>query len=231
MKEELPSLELWLPDIKKYVFENAGQCLEDIGFSYLKSDSAYRRTRSRNYEEFCFVFANQFPVSYRIAFLLQIWNHQIKTAKTGFPLQSKIDNYKLRSLVLFMNHFPMPGQADQEKILDNAFLLVTNKDLFLYTDRMMRILQEQAIPLADQLCELDGIDSFFGDRPGWSVNSLNFNNITSELAAAKLNAKRNFKEVFQQIITGIDQKVLQKEMGTDMKENTTKFYEYLKSKY
>jgi hypothetical protein len=231
MNEKMPSLELWLPDIKKYIFETAGHCLSAAGYNFIKSDGAYRRIHAKNYEEFCFVFANQFPVNYRIGFLLQIWNHQIKTAKSGFPQQEKIDNYKLRSIVLFINNFTLPEQISSEQLINNAFLVVTNKDLFVATENITHLLQEQAIPLADQLCELDGIDSFFADRPGWSVNSLNFNNITSELAAAKLNNKRNIHEIFQQILAGIDQKILQMEMGADMKENTIKFYEYLNSKY
>ena len=225
------ALELWLPDIKKYVFENAGQCLEAAGFSFLKPDNSYKQTHGKNNEEIRFVFTNQFPVSYRIGFLFQIWNHQIKTVKAGFPFMAKMENYKLRSLVLFMNNFVLPDQEGNEQSVLNALLLVTNKDLFVATDHITRLLQEQVIPLADQLFDLDGIDAYFVDRPGWSIDSLNFNNISTELTAAKLNKKRNFEEVYMQIVTAIDQKIQAKEMGDEMKEHTAKYCEYLRSKY
>jgi len=228
MNNKLEPLELWLPDIKKYIVDVIGYPLTAAGFTFQKSDFSFKRSHGKNFEEFSIIIANQFPVSYRLGFLLQIWNHEIKTIKAAFPRQSKIENFKFRGLVLFMNHFTNKPGLDDQSTPAMDYLLVTNRDLFAAADGVMRLLQEQAIPLADQLSELDGVDAFFADRSEWSVNSLNPNNMFSDLVAAKLNRKRDYHLVFGEMMERVEQKIQDKEMGPEIKGLTEDFYAYLK---
>jgi hypothetical protein len=226
---ELPELELWLPDIKKYAKKNLVRLLKSAGYKFNRSDFSFRKKHGKHFEEFSFNFFNRFPLNYRVNFLLQIWNNDIKTIKANFPYQSKIENYKLRSLVLFMTEFQEPGDSlheDQGPIKD--YVLVTNTDLFNAIDAMHRMLQDRAIPLGRQLSSLDGLDRFFATHPGWAVNTLNMNNISTELIAARLNQKRNLEEVFSQINRAIDLKIEQKEMSSDIKEMVALYHDYVK---
>jgi hypothetical protein len=228
MNEDLSHLELWMPDIKRYIRKNPGTMLEAEGFVYNKPDFSFKRKHKKTFEELSFLFVNQFPISYRINFLLQIWNHDVKTIKEAYPHQSDIENYKLRSLVFFMRDFI--SEAEYAETFQSAgydFLVLTNKDLFRAADAIAGILQEQTIPLCNQLSKLDGLDRFFEDRPGWSVNSLNINNITTDLIVAKLNRKRDFREVVRQISIDIDRKIADKEMDKEAKLSVEKFCNYL----
>ena len=174
------------------------------------------------------MFVNQFPMNYRINFLMQIWNNDVKTVKANFPLQAKVEKYKLRSLVIFMREFMENMDfTDSNQIPVNDYLLVTNRDLFIAIDTISRILLERALPLCNQLATLEGLDAFFAAKPGWAVNSLNFNNISTELTVARLNGRRDFQAVYQQIMEDIDQKIISKEMGTDTKALVAHFYHYL----
>ncbi|HTQ28453.1 MAG TPA: hypothetical protein VMI35_10005 [Puia sp.] len=228
MNEELSPLELWMPEIKKYIRQTPGLLLESQGFVYNRPDFSFKRKHKKNAEEFCFVFVNQFPISYRLNFLLQIWNHDVKTVKEAYPYKSSIENYKLRSLVFFMRDFMTESDYDPEfQDAGYNFLVLNNRDLFNAADTITRILQEQALPLCNQLSELGGLDRFFEDRPGWSVNSLNINNIITELIAARLNRKRNFPEVCQQTLAYIDKKIEACEMEKDTKTAAEQFCKFL----
>jgi hypothetical protein len=230
MNDALQPLELWLPDIKKYILEVIIQPLKSARYDFNKTDFSFKRTHGKNFEEFSFLFANQFPVNYRLGFLLQTWNHDIKIIKAAYPRQSNLDNYKLRSLVLFMSHFLSKPASEEPNFPVNDFVLVTNKDLFFAADSIILLLQEQALPLADQLSELDGLDSFFSDRPNWSVDSLNLNNMTTELTAAKLNGKTDYHQRFQKMIAATEQKILDQQMATESKAIMEDFYFYLKNR-
>jgi hypothetical protein len=231
MNDKFPPLELWLPDIKKYVFESLQKLLIPAGFSFRKSESAFRREHGKDHEEFSILFANQFPINYRLSFLLEIWNHEVKSVKSAFPGHTAIENFKMRSLVLFLNQFKARNTGQEEINQANDFVLYTNKDLFLATDNLVRLIQEQALPLADQLSELDGLDSFFEDRKGWSVNNLNLNNMTTDLIVAKLNGKRNMAMAYEEMLENIDQKIQAREMSEDIKKIIARLYLFLKAKY
>src|SRR5208282_4227915 len=126
---ELPELELWLPDIKKYAKKNLVRLLKSAGYRFNRSDFSFRKKHGKHFEEFSFNFFNRFPLSYRVNFLLQIWNNDIKAVKANFPYQSKIENYKLRSLVLFMTEFQDADDSDHdEQAPIKDYVLVTNTD-------------------------------------------------------------------------------------------------------
>jgi hypothetical protein len=228
--EKAPQLELWLPEIKKYIFEVFGPILKPAGFSFRRFDGSYKREHGRDLEDITFLFANQFPLNYRLSFLMEIWNHQIKSIKSSFSRQSLIEKYKLRSVVMFMADFmPKPNVENERKKINN-FTLVTYKDLFVATESIIAMMQKQAMPLADQLSTIDGMDKFFADRPGWTVDNLNPNNMTTELAAAKLNNKRNVQELFENMIERINVKISNMEMSTDTRVAMEEFHAHIKNK-
>jgi hypothetical protein len=82
-----------------------------------------------------------------------------------------------------------------------AYELYDNKELFEVGDELKSIIYEKVLPLSEQFLTLNGIDSFFEERPGWSVKSLRLNNVLTELIVAKLNRKRNFSHLSNQIMS------------------------------
>src|ERR1700730_575553 len=105
MYERLPSLELWFPSIKKYLYKTVGGQIESEGFKFNKSEFSFKRKHGKDYEELCFVLQNHFPVNYKVSFVLKIWNQEIKLVKAAFPFNKDIENFKFRSIVIFMGHF------------------------------------------------------------------------------------------------------------------------------
>ena len=230
MNEEKPELELWLPEIKKYIYSSIEDILKAAKFAFHKSGYSYKRTHAKNFEEFSFLFSNEFPVKYRVGYLMQVWNHDIKMIKAGFPGHSQVENYKMRSLVFFMNHFRVIRDRDSVVTLPNFFLLITYRDLWKAADHIIASIRDQGIPLADQLSTIQGIDGFFIEHPSWSVDSLNFNNMTSELIAAKLSGVRDFNLVYEQMQKAVMQKIDDLEMEPAVASALENFYAYLKQK-
>jgi hypothetical protein len=232
MYERIPNLELWFPSIKKYLYKTVGQQIESAGFKFNKSEFSFKRKHGKDYEELCFVIQNHFPLNYKVSFVLKIWNQEIKTVKAAFPFTQDIENFKFRSIVIFMGHFmeemnrTIPGSG-----LIYDYTLITNKDLFEATDNLLGLLHDCVLPISKELSNLDGIDNFFAKRPGWSVNNLSLNNITTELIAAQLNKKRNFEEVFWQIREEMSKKIAGGEMNIESRISIEQFYKFLMNSY
>jgi hypothetical protein len=232
MNENPISLELWLPSLKKYIFKNIEGMMSMNGFSFNRSDFSFFRKDGKSSTDFFFLFVNQFPVNYRVSFLLQFLNHDIKTIKEAFPLKSTIADYKLRALVFFMSDLislSKKKDAGTETVPD--FVLITNNDLFNAADAIIKLLQDDAFPLCEQLSTIEGLDLFFEKHTGWSVNSLNPNNITSEMIAARLAGRRDYKEVYHLIAEDINKKILAFEMDQDTKDVIDKFNDFLLRNY
>jgi hypothetical protein len=232
MYERLPSLELWFPSIKKYLYKTIGGQIESEGFKFNKSEFSFKRKHGKDYEELCFVLQNHFPVNYKVSFVLKIWNQEIKSVKAAIPFKEDIENFKFRSIVIFMGHFmEEQNQAKPGSGLLYDYTLITNKDLFQASDNLIGLLNEQVLPISKELSNIDGIDGFFANRPGWSVNNLTLNNITTELIAAQLNKKRNFDEVFWQIREGMGKKIASGEMNLESRISIEKLYKFLNNNY
>ena len=92
---------------------------------------------------------------------------------------------------------------------------------------MTKLLEERVLPLSNQLSTIDGIDTFFTGRPGWSVKSLSLNNFASELIEAKLNGKRDSHEVFKQIAGEIDKRIINASMSQETRKIIEELYKYL----
>jgi hypothetical protein len=232
MYENLPPLELWFPNIRKYLYKTIGKQIVSQGFKFNKSEFSYKRKHGKDYEELCFILKNQFPINYRISFILKIWNHQIKAVKASFPHKDSIENFKYRSLVLFMGNFleEMNSPPTHPGTI-NDFTLITNRDLFTASDRLIELFHDRVLPMSMQVSNVAGIDAFFESRPGWSVNNLTLNNITSDLIAARLNAKRNFDEVFWDLRERMGKKITAGEMNLEARIAIELLYKYLKNNY
>jgi hypothetical protein len=193
------------------------------------------------YEELHFFFYNYLPVKYESHFSLFIWNAEIQNIKSAFPYQQNIDNFGFSTL-----NIPMGVFVDEERIRiqiqknGGGFMLdsVTGefvkdesagkrKDLFEGAEEMRKLLEEKMLPLSHQLSMIDGIDTFFAGRPGWSVKSLSLNHFASELIAAKLNGKRDCHEVFRQIVGEVDKRILNFGMSLETRKVIEGLYKYL----
>jgi hypothetical protein len=127
--------------------------------------------------------------------------------KDAFPQKSTIAEFKLRALVFFMSDLiSISKKKDTGALTVPDFVLVTNHDLFNAADSIIKLLQDDAFPLCEQLSTIDGIDSFFEKNESWAVNSLNPNNITTEMIAARLAKRRNYEQVFSAIAEDINKR-------------------------
>jgi hypothetical protein len=113
------------------------------------------------------------------------------------------------------------------QIAGHACELVTDRDLFEASEELKKLIKEQVLPLSNQLSSAEGIDNFFAGRRGWSVNSLSLNNFATELIAAKLNGKRDYHEVYKQIVDVIDERVATKGMSRETRKVTEELYKYI----
>jgi hypothetical protein len=232
MYENQPHLELWFPSIRKYLYKTIGKQVESEGFKFNKSEFSFKRKHGKSYEQICFILNNQFPLNYKISFILKIWNQEIKAVKASFPLKDQIEDFKFRSLVIFMGHFiEEMNKAGTNQGLVYDYTIITNKDLFSASDKLSQLLHDRVLPMSGQLSDIDGIDSFFASRPGWSVHNLTLNNIFTELIAARLNNKRNYDEVFWQIREEISKKISGGEMNLESRIVIEQLYKYLKNNY
>lgn len=222
--EKLSRVELWMPEIQSYIHQTIGKLMESAGFKMHKPDFSFKRIRGKYADKFGFLFVNQ-PVYFRVNFLLETDHPEIRKIKTSFPPFREINHFRFSSLILFMgdliDHPPAYAASFD-------YALATYQDLFLAAESMKSIIQEKALPLCDAVCSLDGLDSFFINRPCWSVNSLELSNISTELITAKLNGKRNFPEVFEQIMAQTAQKTETRELHPEIKKIIERLYHHLK---
>jgi hypothetical protein len=232
MLHHQPHLELWFPNIRKYLYKSIKGQMESEGFKFNKSDFSFKRKHGKDYEEICFITQNHFPLNYKVSFVLKIWNQEIKSIKASFPQSRDIPDFKFRSLVLFMGHFiEEMNKPRQNPGIVYDYTLVTNKDLFTASDELVELLHDLVLPMSRQLSNIDGIDFFFAKRPGWSVKNLTLNNITSELIAARLNKRRDFDELFWEIREGMSKKITDGEMSLESKIVIEQLYKYLNNNY
>ena len=115
------------------------------------------------------------------------------------------------------------------QIAGYSYEFSTKKELFEVAEEIVKLVQEKALPLANQLSTVDGIDLFFSTCPSWSVNSLSLNNFATELVAAKLNGKRDSHEVFNSIVKEIDKKISTGGMNLETRKVIEELYKHLGS--
>lgn len=226
MEQHLPPLELWMQDIQSYLYKILYAPLGRAGFKFDKYNYSFTRKYLKNTQEFGFLFINQFPVNYRITFVLEIYNKKVKEAKSAFFHSLKRNDFKLSSLIISMQDFGEPisdGRKD--------FMIFGNRELFDAAEFISTILQYEAIPLCNQLFDLESLDSFYEARRGWSVTNYNVDNIVSELFVAKLNHRRNFEELYNEISKRISNKDSDRRIDTDAAAIVDRCYRFILEKY
>jgi len=205
--------------------------MEADGFRFQRREFSYLRKHGKDHEQIRFLFQNQFPLLYKISFFLKIWNNAIKKVKFSYLPYRKLDDYQLRTLIIFMGHFVEETDDSPRSGMIYDYSLVTQKDLFISVERIRGMLQDSALPLSHQLASTAGIDLFFADRPGWSVRTLSLSNITSELIAAKLNKQRDYQELARRIDHEVDEKIACGELAMDTKDFLQDFHVFLTNSY
>jgi hypothetical protein len=227
MKEDLPPLELWIQDIQSYLYKVIAGPMEEAGFKFDKYNYSFIRKHGKTTQEFGFLFVNQFPVNYRINFMLQIRHKKVKEVKSAFFQSLKRDDFKLSSLLTIFRDFGEHGKDSRMK----DYIIFGNRELFDAGESISKILQYEAIPLCDQLSNLNDLDNFYTIRNGWSVTNFSIDNIISELIIAKLNGKRNFQQLYEQIIDRIERKDSDRRIDTDASVIVERCYQFIVKKY
>ncbi len=198
MSDNSPPLELWLQEIQSYLHKVIYGPLNMAGFDFDKYNYSFTRKHGKHIQEFGFLFVNQFPVNYRINFMLQIRNKSVREIKSSLLNIRDKGSPRLSSLVVLMADF-----MKEKNMLSNSgdYIIRTNKDLFSASSIVNIILQDQAMPLCDSLETLNDLDLFFSNPPDWYINNRRTDNAISELIVAKLNGRRNYHEVLQQLMS------------------------------
>jgi len=227
MNDHTPPLELWIQDVQSYLYKVLRVSMEPAGFKFDKDNYSFHRKFGKNIQEFGFFFINQFPLNYRVSFVLQIRNKTVREMKSSFFDHIQKTNFRLSSMVIFLYDF-MREMPYMEPVRD--FILYTNNDLFQAGDSIARILRERALPLCDELTSIADIDNYFSHHPCWSVNTLNLDNIVSELIVARLNAKREYEELYLQLASALDKKIDDKLIDPSSREVIQSCYSYFKRK-
>lgn len=202
--------------------------MELADFKFDKYSYSFSRKHGKNTQEIGFLFINQFPINYRVNFLLQIRNQQIREIKSAF-LRTNIygNDFKLSSLMLLMSDFIEENSTQQPS---KDYKLFTNTDLFAAAASINIMLQEKVIPLCDKTATVSDIDNFFANRPGWSVEKMVLENIINELIAARINRKRNFDELYESIMRDINLSIENGKLQSDTRTIIESCYRYLKAK-
>ena len=204
MNQNLKTTELRMPDVKNYLLETAGKFLEKAGFKFKKSDFTFTRKHGKNNEKIFFLFYAYFPLNYRFNFLIEVWNDDIEKIKLALPAQSHFEKFGRHSIVLHTKDFFKDRKSNNQiEQSEHDYAIYTTKDLFNVADELCKRLEEQILPLVNDLSDIKGIDSFFNDRRGWSVNTMRLNNYCSELIASKLNGERDFHLVYKEMVSQI----------------------------
>jgi len=201
--------------------------MEKAGFKFERYNYSFKRKHEKNIQEFGFLFINQFPVNYRLNFVLQIRNHAVREIKSTFSNHTEKNNFKLSSLIMMMSDFTAVNNSRSTK----DYIIFTNQDLFAATEAILRILVDQAIPLCDELKTMDDLDSFYEKHPGWSVNSLSLDNIISDLIIGRIGRKRNFDILYQQLAEDMDKKIQHGEINGEAADILRSCYKFLLRKY
>ena len=148
--------------------------------------------------------------------------------KSAFFDHMEKTNFRLSSMVIFLNDF-MRETKKQEDVKD--FVLYTNNDLFAAGDAITMVLREKAIPLCDQLTSIADMDNYFLDHPCWSVNTLNLDNMISELIIARVNGKRDYDALYQQLAAALEKKIEARLIDSFSGEILKSCYTYFKKTY
>ena len=196
--------ELRMPGIKEYLHDVLGKLFETYGFKFKKSDFTFKRKHGKSSEQFMFLFYNYHPLNYSFTFLFTVFNEEIENIKLSLPPQKHHSSFNKYSAFLsasdFTNHISIDSLYETGYDYTVTFL----DDLVTVGKALNKTFVEEGLPLADRLTTIEGIDKFFAEKTSrWSVNTGSVNNVCTELIAAKLNGKRDYQKVYEQLCNDI----------------------------
>lgn len=251
----MPDIKSYLYETVGKVIESAGYKFKKVNFSFRRRCAKnyeafyflFYNYFPLNYQvHFLLEIWNDEIESIKAAFPYKQNIEKFNFRSISIPMGEFIDREKIRAHVQkydkgfildsVTGEFVKDESAGTKKDLTWAQIaghsceLVTGKDLFEASEEMKKLLEEEVLPLSSQLSTVEGIDAFFAGRPGWSVNSLSLNNMASELVAAKVLGKRNFHEVFKQIVGVIDERMATKGSGQETRRVIEELYNYLQQR-
>lgn len=217
-------LELWLKDIQSYLYKMTGPIMERAHFSFNRTNYTYRRKNKKSADELSIIFLSQFPVNYRVSFVLEIWHPQIRHIKESFMSDILQKESNLCSIVLSLKDFPS-NDPQNEVIKDYA--IYNHRDLFMAGAWLAQTLQYELIPTCDQMSSISHMDSFFEAKPDWSLNTHSGGNVCTDLIVAKLSQRRNFEERHIQLTQGLQEKIKLQLMSPESRQLLSLCYEAL----
>ncbi len=225
IRQQPPSLELWLLEIQSYISKLTGGVMKHAGFQFNRSSYSYKRKNKKSQDLLSIIFLSQFPVSYRLGFQLEIWHSPIRQIKESYMHEILNKESNLCSIILFNKDFPS-GILQEEGVKD--YSLYNHKDLFLVGDWLAQTLQYELIPLCDQMSTLEHMDSYFEANPFWSLDTHSGGNICTDLIVAGLRGRRDLHVRYQQLMQGIQLKIENHRMNPESRELLSLCYNTLK---
>jgi hypothetical protein len=219
------SLELWLQEVQSYIYKVTSEPMKRANFQFLRSNFTYKRKNKYSQDELSIIFLSQFPVNYRIGFQLEIWHPQIKQVKETFMGDILNKQSYLCSIILFMKDFP---SNDPEQAIVKDYPVYNSRDLFLVGDWLAQTLQYELVPLCNQFSTIPHMDSFFGAKPDWSLDTHSGGNLCTDLIVAKLNSKRDIHIRYRQLMDGLQLKIENRQMSPESRQLISLCYDAIK---
>jgi hypothetical protein len=227
---EFHKTELLLPEIKTYLYGTIGKELEDFGFIFKKTDFTYKKKLKTNFAQFAFLIYNYYPVNYNIKFTLNVINNEIQAIKKKIVFDEFVLPTNWTSIYVTMGEFIDDLINEEIKWRINfGYHLVFRKDLIDATIKMSELLNDEFVPLSNTLLTIEGINHFFA-RKGikWTVDSLNINNILSDLISAKLSGLRDINVVYRELSDEMKSVIEKDRLQVHDLNALVSTYEYLK---
>ncbi len=219
-------LELWLKDVQSYLYKMTGPIMDRANFGFNRTNYTYRRKNKKSVDELSIIFLSQFPVNYRVSFVLEIWHPQIRHIKESFMSDILQKESNLCSIVLHLKDFP--SNDPQNEVLRD-YAIYNHRDLFMVGDWLAQTLQYELIPICDQMSSIAHMDSFFEAKPNWSLNTHSGGNVCTDLIVAKLSQRRNFEERYLQLMQGIQDKIKLQLMSPESRQLLSLCYDALRN--
>jgi hypothetical protein len=196
--------ELRMPVIRACLYDTVGRLIEAEGYKFKKSDYTYKRKHGKSYEQIMFLFYDYFPLNYSFTFLTYVFNETIENIKLSLPPQDHFQSFNRYSLFIPIDYFTHHIKSKSLGELGRDYQVITLDDLMDVANAIDKTFKEEVFPLLDILTTIDGIDVFFTKRGvKWAVDGDSLNHICTDLIAAKLNGKRDYHMVFEEIVQAI----------------------------
>ena len=196
--------ELRMPVIRTCLYDTVGRLIEAEGYKFKKSDHTYKRKHGKSYEQIMFLFYDYYPLNYSFKFLTYVFNEAIENIKLSLPPQDHFEPFNRFSLFINTIDFTHHIKSKSLGEMGHDYMVVSLDDLMDVANAVYKTFKEEVLPLLVTLTTINGIDVFFTNRGvNWAVRGDFLNNICTDLISAKLNGKRDYHKVFEEIVQAI----------------------------